>query len=280
MVDLALAPLRDAHPERFIECGIAEQDMVSQASGLAAGGMLPVVHSFATFLSARPMEQAVNVASEHRKVAYVVALAGLLPASPGHSHQGLQDIGAFTRADATSVAPSSERAVADAVRFLCDHERSVHLRLCSLPTPLPFEPQPLPAFGTGSVVHEASRADTLVLGYGPVLLGEAVRGVQRDAALAGRVRIVDLPWVNAVDADWLRGALDGIVRLVVLDDHDVRGGLGEHVAALVAEQGLGVPVTILGVEGVPECGAPAEVLAHHGLDAASIASRLSAAGAR
>jgi len=280
MVDLALAPLRDAHPERFIECGIAEQDMVSQASGLAAGGMLPVVHSFATFLSARPMEQAVNVASEHRKVAYVVALAGLLPASPGHSHQGLQDIGAFTRADATSVAPSSERAVADAVRFLCDHERSVHLRLCSLPTPLPFEPQPLPAFGTGSVVHEASRADTLVLGYGPVLLGEAVRGVQRDAALAGRVRIVDLPWVNAVDADWLRGALDGIVRLVVLDDHDVRGGLGEHVAALVAQQGLGVPVTILGVEGVPECGAPAEVLAHHGLDAASIASRLSAAGAR
>jgi transketolase len=276
MVDLALAPLRDTFPDRFIECGIAEQDMISQASGLAAGGMLPVVHSFATFLSARPMEQAVNVASEHRKVAYVVALAGLLPASPGHSHQGLQDIGAFTRADATSVAPSSERAVADAVRFLASHDRSVHLRLCSLPTPLPFAPQPLPPLGTGSVVHEAPDADTLVLGYGPVLLGEAVRGVSDDAALTDRVRIVDLPWVNAVDVDWLRGALSGIERLVVLDDHDVRSGLGVHVAALVAQHGLGVPITILGVEGVPECGAPAEVLAHHGLDARAISATIRA----
>ncbi len=279
MVDLALAPLRDAHPERFIECGIAEQDMVSQASGLAAGGMLPIVHSFATFLSARPMEQAVNVASEHRKVAYVVALAGLLPASPGHSHQGLQDIGAFTRADATSVAPSSERAVADAVRFLCDHDRSVHLRLCSLPTPLPFEPQPLPALGTGSVVHDAPDADVLVLGYGPALLGEAVRaaqGMNGGHDLADRVRVIDLPWVNAVDADWLRSTLEGVTQLVVLDDHDVRSGLGVHVAALVAQHGLDVDVTLLGVEGVPECGAPAEVLAHHGLDAASITSRLRA----
>jgi transketolase C-terminal domain/subunit len=60
----------------------------------------------------------------------------------------------------------------------------------------------------------------------------------------------------------------------VLDDHDVRSGLGVHVATLVAQHGLGVPVTILGVEGVPECGAPAEVLAHHGLDGASISARL------
>jgi len=274
MVDLALAPIRDAHPDRFIECGIAEQDMVSQASGLAAGGMVPVVHSFATFLSARPMEQAVNVASEHRKVGYVVALAGLVPASPGHSHQGLQDIGAFTRADCVSIAPSSERAVTDAVRVLVSDPRSVHLRLCSLPTPLPFPPAPLPAQGTGATVHDTQTAEVLVLAYGPVLLGEAVRAVAGDAVLRERVRVVDLPWVNAVDAAWLQRALAGVRHLVVVDDHDVRSGLGMHVAGLVATHGLGVPVTVVGVEGVPECGAPAEVLAHHGLDAASIASRL------
>jgi transketolase len=274
MVDLALAPLRDAYPERFLECGIAEQDMVSQASGLAAGGMLPVVHSFATFLSARPMEQAVNVASEHRKVGYVVALAGLLPASPGHSHQGLQDIGAFTRADCISLAPSSELAVADAVRVLADHDGSVHLRLCSLPAPLPFPPAPLPPRGTGTVVHEAQAPTTVVLAYGPVLLGEAVRAVRGDVDLASTVRVVDLPWVNAVDPAWLREVISGAARLVVVDDHDVRSGLGVHVAALAAQEALGVSVELLGVEGVPECGAPAEVLAHHGLDAASIRARL------
>ena len=275
MVDLALAPIRDAHPDRFIECGIAEQDMVSQASGLAAGGLLPVVHSFATFLSARPMEQAVNVASEKRKVGYVVALAGLLPASPGHSHQGLQDIGAFTRADCTSVAPSSEEAVAEAVRFLLAHDGSVHLRLCSLPAPLPFAPGPLPALGTGTTVHAGGTApEVLVLGYGPVLLSEAVRAVAGDAALAERVRIVDVPWVNAVDPAWLRASLDGIAYLVVLDDHDVRSGLGIHVAGILATAGIDVRVHLVGVEGIPECGAPAEVLAHHGLDAAALAGQL------
>jgi len=274
MVDLALAPIRDAHPEQFIECGIAEQDMVSQAAGLAAGGMLPVLHSFATFLSARPMEQAVNLASEHRRVAYVVALAGLLPAAPGHSHQGLQDIGAFTRADCTSIAPSSERAVADAVRFLIGHDRSVHLRLCSLAAPLPFDPQPLPPLGTGTVVHDADAPDTLVLAYGPVLLGEAVRAVLDDAELSTRVRVIDLPWVNAVDPAWLRGAIEGVRRVVVVDDHDVRSGLGSHVASLLAAHAPSVPMTVLGVDGIPECGAPSEVLAHHRLDAASIAEAL------
>lgn len=274
MVDLALSPVRDAHPERFIECGIAEQDMVSQASGLAAGGMLPVVHSFATFLSARPMEQAVNAASEHRRIGYVVALAGLLPAAPGHSHQGLQDIGAFTRADCVSVAPSSEIAVADAVRFLAEHDRSVHLRLCSLAAPLPFTPRPLPPLGTGDVVHAADAADTLVLAYGPVLLGEAVRAVIDDAPLSDRVRVVDMPWVNAVDPAWLVGMLEGIARVVVIDDHDVRSGLGGHVATLLAALAPGIELTILGIEGIPECGAPAEVLEHHGLDAAGIAAAL------
>jgi transketolase len=280
MVDLALAPFRDRFPARFLECGIAEQDMVSQASGLAAGGMLPVVHSFATFLSARPMEQAVNVASERRKVGYVVALAGLVPAAPGHSHQGLQDIGAFTRADATVIAPSSEPAVADAVEALLCDAGSVAIRLCSLPTPLPFPAAGLPARGTGRSLHETTdgTATTVVLAYGPVLTGEAFRAITGAADLATRVRLIELPWVNAVDAAWLRTTLAGVTHLLVLDDHDVRSGLGVHVASLVAREGLPVRVTLVGVEGVPECGAPGEVLAHHGMDAAALTARLRALG--
>jgi transketolase len=277
MIDLALEGFRDRFPERFLECGIAEQDMVSQASGLAAGGMLPVVHSFATFLSARPMEQAVNVASERRKVGYVAALAGLVPAAPGHSHQGLQDIGAFTRADAMVIAPASERAVADAVRLLVDHPGSVYIRLSSMQVALPFAPAGLPPVGHGQVVAGPAvddPADVLVMAYGPVLLGEAVRAV-RSAGLADRVRVVDMPFVNAVDRDWLRSASVGASHVVVLDDHDPRSGLGAHVAVLLAEGASAARLHVVGVEGVPECGAPGEVLAAHGLDAASIAELLS-----
>jgi transketolase len=238
--------------------------------------MLPVVHSFAAFLSARPMEQAVNAASERRRVAYVAGLAGLLPAGPGHSHQGVQDIAAFDRIGATVVAPSSERAVADAVAFLVDHPGNVYLRLCSVAADLPFQPVPLPPVGQGVVVHAARDRDTLLIAYGPVLLGEAVRAVDGDADLAARVEVVDLPWVNAVDPGWLRSASRGCRRVVVLDDHDARSGLGVRVAALMATSGIPLRVDVVGVEGLPECGAPAEVLAHHGLDAAAIAARLRA----
>jgi transketolase len=278
MVDLAIEGFRDRFPDRFLECGIAEQDMVSQASGLAAGGLLPVVHSFATFLSARPMEQAVNVASEHRKVGYVAALAGLVPAAPGHSHQGLQDIGAFTRADATVVAPSSERAVADAVRFLVAHDRSVYLRLGSMQVALPFDPPALPPLGHGTVVAGPPVGEdcaVVVVAYGPVLVGEAVRAV-RSEGLEGWVRVIDLPWVNAVDADWFDAAVAGVDDVLVLDDHDPRSGLGAHLALLTAGHQHRPRLHVVGVEGVPHCGAPGEVLAAHGLDAGAIGVRLSA----
>jgi hypothetical protein len=79
MVDCGTLPFRDAFPERFVECGIAEQDMVSQAGTLALKGKIPVVHSFACFLSTRPNEHIYNNATDRSKVVYHASLAGLLP---------------------------------------------------------------------------------------------------------------------------------------------------------------------------------------------------------
>src|SRR5213078_4696929 len=77
---------------RFDEVGIAEQDMVSMAAGLARQGLLPVVNSFAAFLAARANEQIYNQASEQTKVIYALHYAGLVPAGPGKSHQSVRDI--------------------------------------------------------------------------------------------------------------------------------------------------------------------------------------------
>jgi transketolase len=82
--DCGLIAFATRFPDRFIECGIAEQDMVSMAAGMARRGALPVVHSFACFLAARPNEQIYNQCSERSKVVYVGSLAGLLPGGPGH----------------------------------------------------------------------------------------------------------------------------------------------------------------------------------------------------
>ena len=93
--DTGLVEFRERFPDRFFECGIAEQDMVSQAGAMALAGLLPVVHSFACFLSTRPNEQIYNNATEGTKVIYAGSLAGLVPGGPGHSHQSVRDISAL-----------------------------------------------------------------------------------------------------------------------------------------------------------------------------------------
>ena len=80
------------YPKQFIECGIAEQDMVSIAGTLALSGKIPIVHSFSCFLISRAAEQIYNNITQNSKVIYVGSLSGALPGAPGHSHQSLRDI--------------------------------------------------------------------------------------------------------------------------------------------------------------------------------------------
>jgi transketolase C-terminal domain/subunit len=88
--------------------------------------------------------------------------------------------------------------------------------------------------------------------------------------LASRATVIDLPWVSAFDDDWVTTTFGDAGTAVLIDDHSTVGGMGERLAARIATLGIGARVRLLGVDGIPECGQPAEVLAHHGLDRASL----------
>ncbi len=275
MVDCQLVEFADAFPDRFVECGIAEQDMVSQAGGLAAGGMLPVVNSFASFLSQRPAEQIANNDSEGRRVVYMGALAGLVPAAPGHSHQATRDIATFGSLEGvTVIAPSTERQVTDAVAWATTESvASVYLRMTPVAIPVPFVAQSLPKPGHGTVVH-AGDGTLTVVAYGPVLLTEAWHAITGDPQLSTSTTLIDLPWVSDPAEEFIAEACSSATRLVVLDDHWVRGGLGERFAARAARRAEPPPVSIIGIEGLPQCGRPNEVLAFHRLDRDTLRQRL------
>jgi transketolase len=272
--DCGLIEFSKEFPDRFVECGIAEQDMVSMACGMAHQGALPVVHSFACFLSARPNEQIYNQCSESSKVIYVGSLAGLLPGGPGHSHQCVRDISALGAIPKlVLVEPSSEREL-DA---LFDHvvsrtAESAYLRLVSVKWPIPFE------YPAGQTVREGHgwqvRAghDAVVFGYGPWLLANAWHAAEELHTSGISLRIVNLPWLNRVDAAWLAQAIGECRRVVTLDNHYVHGGQGDMIAAAAARLGLepAVQVTRLGVTELPECGTNDEVLAYHKLNVASL----------
>jgi len=90
--DCGLSLFKQSYPDRFIQCGIAEQNMVSMATGLSEGGFIPIVHSFAAFLCRRANEQIYNACLEKRHIVFVGAMAGMLPTGPGTSHECLHDI--------------------------------------------------------------------------------------------------------------------------------------------------------------------------------------------
>jgi transketolase len=280
--DCGLVPFAQKYPERFVECGIAEQDMVSMACGLARRGALPVVHSFACFLAARPNEQIHNQCSEASKVIYVGSLAGLLPGGPGHSHQSVRDISALAAVPNLIMA---EPAVEAEVHALVDYlftvaPESSYLRLVSVKWPVPFEypaghrVQP----GRGWVVREGR--DLVVMGYGPWMLSNAWHAadeLQRERGVT--TRLINLPWLNRVEPGWLKDAIGDCRGIVLLDNHYVRGGQGEMVAAAIAELGLdpAPAVTRIGVRELPECGTNDEVLEYHRLDIRSLVNAFGAA---
>ena len=276
--DCGLLDFAQAYPDRFVECGIAEQDMVSMACGMARRGALPVVHSFACFLSARPNEQIYNQCSESTKVIYVGSLAGLLPGGPGHSHQCVRDISALGAVPHLVMAePSSEAEVGALLDHLVNESaESAYLRLVSVKWPMPFD---YPAShrvepGRGWVVRDG--ADAVVFAYGPWLLANAWHAAH-DLAHAGvGVRLVNLPWLNRVDPEWLAQVIGGRRAVITLDNHYVHGGQGEMVAAAVAALGLepAARVTSIGVAELPECGTNDEVLGYHGLDVAGLLARI------
>ena len=275
--DCGLLEFRDRFPERFVECGIAEQDMVSQAGAMARQGLIPVAHSFACFLSARPNEQIYNNASEGTKVIYVGSLAGLLPGGPGHSHQAVRDISVLaTIPNLLLVEPCAEVEVAAILDF-CLHgtDASSYIRLVSLGWPLPFT---LPRdytlrVGIGTEVRHGN--DIVIFGAGPWLLANAYHAAEKlDREQSVTARVVNLPWLNRVDSDWLRETVAGVKRVVTLDNHYIDGGQGQMLACNLARLGLSVPVTSLGVGELPVCGTNSEVLSHHRLDVDGLTSAI------
>jgi transketolase len=281
VLDTGLLEFEERFADRFVECGIAEQDMVSQASGLALAGMLPVCHSFACFLSTRPNEQIYNQSTEKTKVVYVGSLAGLVPGGPGHSHQSVRDIATLASVPGlVLIEPSCEAETVLATRFALTRARgSVYLRLVSIPCRIPYA---LPdgyelAEGRGVALTEGE--DAVLIGYGPVLLPQAFEAASLLRERGIGLKVVNLPWLNRIDPQWLRQTVEGYRMLVTLDNHYVWGGQGEYLLSQVSRLGLaspprGVP---LGVREIPACGTNDEVLRYHGLDAESLADTIAAA---
>jgi transketolase len=270
--DCGIEAFKAELPERFIECGIAEMHMVSAAGGMALRGMLPVVHSFACFLSTRANEHIYNNATEKKRIIYTATLAGLVPGGPGHSHQSVRDISAIGAVPGLiAFEPCSEREARLAIRWAVEQNaESTYLRFVNVPLDLPYSMPADYTLQVGRGVTLRNGTDVALIGYGTILLTNAWKAADQLARQGISAAVIDLPWLNRIDDEWVK-TLGAFGHIVTLDNHYLEYGQGVMIGAALARTGVRAQLSAIGLKEIPACGSNADVLAYHGLDAAGIA---------
>ena len=253
-----LLRFKQTFPERFFNVGIAEQNLIAVAAGLAAMGLVPVVCSYATFLSLRAAEFVrTDLAYNARNVKLIGTLAGVAFGQGGPTHHAVEDI-AFLRAvpGMTVLTPSDGFEMAAALRAALAHEGPVYLRT-GRGVELPLEARREPPFSIGKPRILREGTDVVVLASG-TLVGEAMRAAERLGRAGVDVRVVNVSTLKPLDDNAVLNAIGSIRRVVTAEDHSIVGGLGSAVAEILCESGKGYAFCRLGHRdrwlgmGVPE----------------------------
>ena len=257
---------RKDFPDRYIQAGIAEQDMVSMAGTMALSGQIPIVHSFATFLTMRATEQIFNNATEYSRIIYMGFLAGLVPSAPGFSHQAVTDVGIMSSIPGMRVfEPACGEELQWSVTQALAHEGPSYIRVGGL-APVPR------AQGVANYMTErrVGRQGTFI-SSGPLLsvaAFDAAEILQKEHGL--EVSIYTVPEICAEPS---ATGLEGLLAsgpVCVLENHNPALAKFEHLSTLLSNDGY--HVHRVGLTGIPANGQPREVMHFHGLDAQSLAT--------
>jgi transketolase len=259
-----------AHPERFFEMYIAEQQLVSAAVGLQALGLVPFASTFAAFLT-RAHDQLRMAAISRARLCVVGSHAGVSIGEDGPSQMALEDL-AMMRAIAGSTVlyPSCATTAAELTRQLADREGISYLRTTREKTPVLYGPGERFPIG-GSKVLRRSDSDVAAILAAGITLHEALRAHDLLAAEGVHVRVVDLYSLKPIDGPTVDDCARDCGRLVVVEDHFPEGGIAGAVAEVFA--GRPAPAIIrLAVRALPGSGTPRELLDAAGIGAEAIAA--------
>ena len=263
-----------AFPDRFFECFIAEQNMVSVAAGLAARGKVPFASSFAVFLC-RGFDQIRMAGVSGSNVKFCGSHVGVSIGEDGPSQMGLEDIAVFRPIPNCVVFyPSDGVSAENAVRLAAEHVGMAYIRT-SRPKAAVIYPANEPfAIGKAKVVRRSDK-DAVTIVAGGVTLTEAMKAADVLAAEGIGVRIIDLFTVKPLDSETILACARQTGNTVLtVEDHYPEGGIGDAVASAMAAADAGIRVVKMAVREVPRSGKPEELVAKYGIDSKAIAARV------
>ena len=231
--------------KQFIEFGIAEQDMVSFGSGLAAKNFLPIFHSFSCFLSTRAQEQIFNFCSEKRKGIFLGALSGLTPSAPGHSHQMIRDI--------PMIGSMPNLLILELYR----REMNKNFKNLSLPKK-----------GNLLKIHNNSNSDIIVICQGADILNEMLK-IKNQLKSMKNVSILAAVWLNDINK---REVLKlNNKKVLIFQSSTNFGSYDSFLSNKILSYNCRIKkFRVVSIKGVPACGKNEEVLDFHNLSSSKI----------
>jgi transketolase len=267
-----LARFQDAHPDRFIQFGISEQNMVSAAAGLAAAGLRPYVATFASFMALLACEQVrTDVAYTGLPVRLIGHHTGITLGFYGTSHHATEDLAIMrSLAGLHVVAPADGRALGAAIRAYADHDGPVYFRIGRGRDPDVYGDDHVHAVG-GSVTHGTGR-DITILATGS-MVHPSLEARELLDAQGISTGVIDLHTVKPIDADAIRRAASESALLMTVEEHNVIGGLGGAVSEVLTDDGIAIPLHRHGIrDEYSLIGPPTHLYRHYRLDGPGIAS--------
>jgi transketolase len=263
---------RKAHPERYFEMYIAEQQMLAAAVGLQVRGWRPFSSTFAAFLS-RAYDFVRMAAISRATMALCGSHAGVSIGEDGPSQMALEDLAEFRAVHGSTVFyPCDANQTAKLVAAMAELDGISYLRTTRAATPVIYGADEDFPVG-GSKVVRSSGDDAVAIVAAGITLSEAVKAADELGGEGVAVRVIDAYSIKPIDAETLRAAAEATGgKIVTAEDHWPEGGLGEAVLAALADAEERPRVTILAPRELPGSGTPAELLAQAGIDAAGIAA--------
>lgn len=223
-----------AHPDRFFEMGIAEQNMLGVAAGLATTGYVPWISTFAAFLAKRALDQIrVVIAQPSLNVKMCGSYSGILTGKTGKTHQAMQDITVFrSMPHVVTIAPADAVELRQAMAAMMDDDRPTYLRLTRDPSPVIVGDDYRFEIGKSTLLREGDDIGIVSTGVQTVRALEAADILAESGVKAS---VLHVPTIKPLDTDAILAVAERTGAIVTAEDHTILGGLGGAVAEVLAE---------------------------------------------
>ena len=222
------------YPNRFFDVGIAEQNMMSMAAGLATCGKIPYASTFAIFAAGRAYDQIRNsICYPNLNVKICATHAGVTVGEDGATHQMLEDLSLMrTLPNMTVMCTSDDTQTKWAVRKIKEINGPVYLRLCRLATPKIYEEE---NFEIGKGIQIGDGTDATVIATG-VTVSEAIKAMEELKERGINIRVIDMHTIKPIDKDIIIKSAKETQKIITVEDHNIIGGLGGAVCEVLCQE--------------------------------------------